>query len=330
MGITVQQWITPIALILLLLGSSISSAQPPWIKAKPSDTRVETELAFNNSRFSITFKGDFSKAEQEKLTSWLKVVGDSMTSVYGRLPLESIIVEFIPYRKANEPVPFGKVIRWPKQGISFYVNPELPLDTFINDWTAYHEFSHLMIPYPGDNAMWFSEGLASYYQNLVMARAGVLSSLRAWQKIYDGFIRGSNDTKRQDLTLGELSPQMWQNRSFMRVYWSGAYYFMSVDIALRQQGSSLDKVLLDLQSCCLQRSKDWTVVELITTLDDLSDSRIFREQYQLSINSYQLQGFEPAFLEIGLTINNGQLSAPDQKAGQKAPLFKQIMTQDIH
>ncbi|ARN75068.1 hypothetical protein [Oceanicoccus sagamiensis] len=322
-----MHWIKPFALlIILLLANGHSLAQPPWIKAAPSDARSSSTISIDNTTFAVTFKGDFTEAERDKLTQWLKLVGQSMTTVYGRLPLNTIMVEFIPYRKANEPVPFGKVIRWPKQGISFYVNPAISLDRFINDWTAYHEFSHLMIPYPGDDAMWFSEGLASYYQNLVMARAGVLSPLAAWQKIFDGFVRGANDTKRQDLTLGELSPQMWQNRSFMRVYWSGAYYFMAVDIALREQGQSLDEVMLGLQQCCLHKSRDWTVTELIQTLDQLSHSRVFSEQYQQSINSKQLQGFEPAFNQIGLGLKGGKLY---QMKTNKLGLSQQIMTQAI-
>jgi hypothetical protein len=310
--------------------SSNTHAQPPWIKATPSDTRVTSQLSTGDTNFAITFKGDFTAEEQSLLTDWLKSVGASMTSVYGKLPLNTIIIEFIPYRKANEPVPFAKVIRWPHQGIAFYVNPSLPLSDFINDWTAYHEFSHLMIPYPGDDAMWFSEGLASYYQNLVMARADILSPVAAWQKIYAGFVRGANDNRRPDLTLGELSPKMWKNRSFMRVYWSGAFYFMSVDIALREKGSSLDAVLRDLQQCCLHKSQDWNVTQLIQTMDELSDSRIFSEQYQRSINNKQLAGFDSAFTQIGLAVEGDQLHSMSSNSPQKPALYQEIMTQAIH
>ena len=91
-----MQWIKAVALVLLLLGSSSSYAQPPWIKAQPSATRIKSDIQFDSSRFAITFKGDFSQAEQDKLLAWMKTVGTSMTTVYGKLPLETIIVEFIP------------------------------------------------------------------------------------------------------------------------------------------------------------------------------------------------------------------------------------------
>ena len=36
------------------------------------------------------------------------------------------------------------------------------------DWTASHEFAHLLLPYVSDK--WVSEGVASYYQNVLQAR----------------------------------------------------------------------------------------------------------------------------------------------------------------
>ena len=55
------------------------------------------------------------------------------------------------------------------------VNPESSMQEITNDWTAFHELSHLLIPYRGHGDLWFSEGLATYYQNIIQARAGVLS-----------------------------------------------------------------------------------------------------------------------------------------------------------
>ena len=58
MGINV----TALVLAILLLCNSAVYAQPPWIKAQPSDTRIKTNLDFKSSRLEITFKGDFSQS----------------------------------------------------------------------------------------------------------------------------------------------------------------------------------------------------------------------------------------------------------------------------
>ncbi len=47
-----------------------------------------------------------------------------------------------------------------------------PIEDMYADWTATHEFSHLLLPRISWRQKWISEGFASYYQNVLMARAG--------------------------------------------------------------------------------------------------------------------------------------------------------------
>ncbi len=131
-------------------------------------------------------------------------------------------------------VPFARILRGRFEGIRFYVDPGASLQDLKKDWTAYHEFSHLFIPYPGDSDLWLSEGLASFYQNVLQRRAELLSEQQTWQKLYDGFKRGESNSEFSTMTLSQLSENIRQSRSFMRIYWSGALYFFEADVALRQ------------------------------------------------------------------------------------------------
>ena len=288
--------IAPVLALLCSLGHANTDSQ-------------QAAINIGDQRLVTVFNSGFSAAQRQKLRQWITAVAKASTHVYGHLPLATTTIQFIAYRSSRGPVPFGTINRQAPQGIRFYVNPDHPLDAFINDWTAYHEFSHLMIPSPGDDALWFSEGLASYYQNIIMGRSGVYSPLQAWQRLYAGFVRGANDTKMQHLSLKQLSPRMRQTRSFMRVYWSGAYYFFAVDIALRKQQQSLDKVLAQLQQCCLDQRRDWTVLQLIDKLDELSGTDIFSREYAAVIHAKSLQGFEARFADIGLLVVDGKLIA---------------------
>jgi hypothetical protein len=272
-----------------------------------------TALTIGNSTMMVNFPLEASSEERDKLSSWLETVANSMTQVYGSLPLANAYIDLKNYRprkgyaqSSSSPAPWAFVNRGEKPGVSFHVNTDLPLADFIADWTAYHELSHLFIPFPGINDIWFSEGLASYYQNVVRARANVVSEQQAWQALYDGFLRGEKDTSSAQLSLKELSPRMREKHSFMRVYWSGAYYFLSTDIALRTQTKhqqSLDTVLQQFKQCCLTMKREWTGRELANKFDELSRSEIFSTQYDISINSNALTGFEARLNQIGLSIN---------------------------
>ena len=79
--------------------------------------------------------------------------------------------------------------------VEFFTATQATTDSLQRAWTGYHELAHLLIPYQGWGGAWFSEGLASYYQNILQARVGILTEQQMWQKLYEGFQRGRGDAK---------------------------------------------------------------------------------------------------------------------------------------
>ena len=59
--------------------------------------------------------------------------------------------------------------------------------------------------------IWLAEGLASYWQNLLRARTGLLTPQQAWQQLDAGFGRGRSVAGDQ-LSLAELSGVMHERR----------------------------------------------------------------------------------------------------------------------
>lgn len=233
----------------------------------------------------LDWRGKFSATQQSKLKKWLLSAADTVSLLHGSLPRAEIRIALQPY-PSESAVPFARVLRNDPEGVLFYVNPDRPLDEYIDDWTAYHELSHLFIPYPGNADVWFSEGLASYYQNVLQARAGLLTKDEAKQKLRAGFERGKNDARYSNLTLGELSPVMRDKHAFMRVYWSGALYFLHADLMLREIREidnavpTLDEVLREFAACCLNSSRQWSGKTIAAEFDRISATDIFTALYE--------------------------------------------------
>ncbi|MBY6108545.1 hypothetical protein KUW19_18950 [Ferrimonas balearica] len=265
-------------------------------------------LGLNASPLAIEFRGDLSASEQDKLRHWLEQSADTLSLVSGRFPLEQARITVTPTQRGYGPVPWARVIRSQPEGIHFYVDPSYPADAYHDDWTALHEFSHLLIPYPGDDDIWFSEGLASYYQNLLRGRAGVVSVEQALRDLDAGFQRGERDANRKGRSLRQLSPAMWRTGSYMRVYWSGAAYFMRVDMALREQHNvSLDTVLARFIECCRQQRRSWTAQSLIATFDQLADTTLFADHYRQVIDDTAFPELASVYQNLGLERHNGRL-----------------------
>jgi hypothetical protein len=107
------------------------------------------------------------------------------------------------------------VVRGGGLAAEFFVDETAPLQALQADWTASHELSHILLPYVSRSDRWLSEGLASYYQYILLARNGVIDERTAWQGMFDGFGRGRSGTRGG--TLAEVTRQGWEHT--MRVYW---------------------------------------------------------------------------------------------------------------
>ena len=246
----------------------------------------------------------------------LQLVADSLAGVYGRWPRDSWRVEVTPVTLySDDPVPWAQVHRGDPDTVSLYIDAMASAEKLRHNWTAYHEFSHLLIPYRGWGDIWFSEGLASYYQNLLQARAGFLDEAAMWQKLYEGFRRGQNN-RRPDLSLASLSSQMRENRSYMRVYWSGAWYFLSADVELRRRTNStqsLDTALAQLNACCADRAM--SAREMAARLDQLTGQLLFLPLFEQVAASQDIPAFDTIFTELGLRIENDRVILEEGSAG---------------
>ena len=258
--------------------------------------------------FLIDWRDEFSAAEKENALAWLSHMGNTVSLLHGAWPRERIRIALEKYNSSNAVV-FGRILRRRPEGILFYINPNRPLQEFIASWTAYHEFGHLFIPYPGRADVWFSEGLASYYQNILQLRAGVLTSEEVSARFAAAYKRGDENNEHADLTLGELSADMRTRRAFMRVYWSGALYFMEADLALRQLSKpmTLDDVLRAYNNCCLPEGETRRGRSLAAEFDRLSNTSLFTELYDKYENSRAMPAWQTLLKQAN---DSGLLALP--------------------
>lgn len=271
-------------------------------------------LVVADTEISLNLPARVTASQRDKITRWIRYTANAAVGLYGHLPLDRFSVNIRFADGSREPVPWGQVTRSRPPQVTFHINPDAPLQALIDDWTSVHEFSHLFLPYPGGRGIWFSEGLASYYQNVLMARAGTYTANQAWEKMYSGFRRGRQDTRMQHLTLKKLSPRMWDTGSYMRVYWSGAAYFMNVDVALRSREnnpSSLDKALAGFYNCCLNLRRRWTTEGIIRQLDRQVGGDIFWREYRKIIDSKRFPDVQAASALLGIRERNNRLVFAD-------------------
>ena len=274
------------------------------------------EVAVPGARLRVSVLDGDHPAEADDMKRWIAEAANAVATLYGSFPLASPQVLVVPRGESGEAVPWAQVLRGGGAAAHFFVDASRPLSEFSEDWTAAHEFSHMLMPYIHRDDAWLSEGFASYYQNVLRARAGMLDPEQAWDKLYKGFQRGRDGTRGK--TLSEASRSMGRDRAFMRVYWSGAAIALAADVELRRRtggAQSLDTAMAALRDCCLPSERAWTGREVFDRLDRLTGDTVFRELYDAHVPGRRFPDVGEVSASLGIVERGDRLRfRPDPEA----------------
>lgn len=282
--------------------------------------RVE-QLAIGNSTLRIAILPSSPTLTMADVRPWLLASAESVRRVHGSLPQADPQVLIMPVGRQNEAIPFARVMRGGGVGLQFFVDPNRTADDFAQDWKPTHEFSHLLFPYISRDDAWLSEGLSSYFQNMLRARDGRLSEREAWEKLLAGFERGRRDRKR-NVTLAEEASGMHRYGSYMRVYWSGAAMLLLADKRLREASDdahSLDTALAALADCCMDDpGQVWRARDIMRKLDELTGHQVFMNIFHQYAHSDRFPHVQPALRSLGVIERDGRVQLDD--AAEQAAL----------
>jgi hypothetical protein len=287
-------------------------------------------IALDGGDLHVAILAGADDAQRTRLRAWLEQVGRAALSAYGRLPLADVQVLIVPVGAQRDAVVFGQSLRGQGNGLTLFVDPAQATDMFMHDWVAVHELSHLFHPHLGDAGAWLAEGLATYYQNVLRARAGLLTPEQAWKQLDAGFARGRAGTPaRADLTLEQASTRMGERRDYQRVYWSGAAYWLDVDLELRRSSANrlgVDEALRRFAACCLADRRAWLPERFVAKLDELVGRDVFARRFRDYRALRGFPGITPMYARLGIR-NDGDVLRFD-KDGASADMREAIMVQN--
>lgn len=261
----------------------------------------ERELAVGNSRLRLAVLEGSPPVSTEEMQDWISDAAHIVSGLYGRFPREQAQVLVVPDTRGGEPTPWAHVVRGGAPAVHFFVNQRRPIHEYYDDWTAVHEFSHLLLPLVNRDAAWLYEGVATYYQNVLRARAGRISPHDAWVMLHAGFLRGRDDAT--GMTLAQATESMYRSGAYMRVYWEGTALMLMADVRLRQMTAgkqSLDTALAALNECCSSEDRSWNAGELMGKLDEITGTGVFRELHDMHVAAMDFPDMAATYRALGI------------------------------
>ena len=220
-----------------------------------------------------------------------------------------------PVGPGSDPVAFGHVGRGGGASVVLLVRRDAELRALERDWVAPHELAHLAMPYVRRADAWLSEGIATYYQEITRARAGIYEPRRAWGGIDDGMRRGRRDGTGR--SLREESRDMFRTHAFRRVYWGGAAFALDLDVELRRRGlGSLDELMESFHGCCDEWRGAWTAQEVLARWDRILGEPIASRVAERHLASREMPDLEALYGYLGVrTTGQGGIELDDSAPG---------------
>ncbi|GJM10690.1 MAG: hypothetical protein DHS20C11_29660 [Lysobacteraceae bacterium] len=280
---------------------------------------IELAPQFSSVRAHALFEPE--QAQRNKLATWLNNGLRSAEALYGWMPdldPQILLIE----TESDSAVQFGQVLRTGGNSVTFFINPNAATAEFVDDWTATHEFVHLLLPYLGGEGRWLAEGLASYYQYIAQGKAGILEADQVFERLAAGFQRG-RDNINDDSTFLQASDNVRASGQYRRVYWSGAAVIFLIDTQLITQSEgqlTVSDVLGRYAQCCLEDRPKLSATEFIAELDRLSNTKLFSSHFEYWLHQPGFPDVTPAWQRIDISVDQ-----VDQVTLKEPSLTRQMM-----
>jgi predicted metalloprotease with PDZ domain len=265
----------------------------------------ELRLPVAGAQLRVAVLDGFPSATRALFEPWLRMAAAAVSQPAGSFPVADAQVIVVPTSPSPFPIHFGHTGRSGGASIVLFLPTDADEASLRSDWVAIHEFSHLLHPFIQRSDAWLSEGLATYLQEVLRARAGLLTPALAWQRLYEGAALG----KQTDNCLAHESQIMAHAHNYQRVYWAGAAIALMCDVELRRRSAgkiTLDSVLAELLHRHAQVIRPVAASDLLRALDEIAGMNVFEQIAQRYLaEGEHFPELSALYRELGLSDQPG-------------------------
>jgi len=169
--------------------------------------------------------------------------------------------------------------------------------------------------------LWFAEGFTSYYTNLMLARAGVITDKEYVQKLNRTFNYVWNSPARKYFNPIEMSYQapfvdaatsvdpVNRGNTFISYYSYGSMLGLALDLSLREKGLNLDDYFKMVWQQLGKNEVSYTTQDLERSLGDYAGDAFAKAYFSSYIYASEMPNYEQLLKSVGLSIQRDAAKA---------------------
>jgi hypothetical protein len=246
-----------------------------------------------------------TKIAAEQLAAWISAVAEGNRRFWGRSPAKGGLVILVPSPRGG--VPFGRVLSLGGAVVTVLVGQQATTQDLYDDWVLVHEFLHLGSPLMRDTGAWLNEGIATFYEPVLRARAGWKSEDDVWREWISAMPRG----------MPAMTGIGLQNAGRGGIYWGGALFVLMAEIeSLNASGGKIG--FSDCLRTVLAEGGDvtvkWPTMKLLDRCDALLGKPVIAALAKQHIDKGSAMDLDRLWRRLGVSLVEGGAIRYDEAA----------------
>lgn len=290
---TLGRWCAAVGALMMIAASVGHADSAP---ARP------TSSARTSVRLSIDIEGRRGSLGDATIRRWVRSMVGMASDYCGRFPVRELRVN-VRLRSGSRVV-FGQ--HFSGRRVDVHVGRNASLATLEDDHVLLHELLHTALPMLDRRHRWLREGLSTYLETMVRAQHGIRNESQVWARW----------TRSMPMGLpGPHDRGLDRTRSWARVYWGGALFWLTVDLRLREatQGRqsvrSLVRGVVARGGVATQR---WSMRRLLRAARAATGTNVLAQAYRRYALRATPDNLDRVFERLGVTRRGDTVQLTDR------------------
>jgi hypothetical protein len=251
---------------------------------------------------TVEYDGNDMPLPAAELEAWVQRSAGMVATYLGEFPVPSLEVTLVGRGWGGVGFGMHQDGRW----LTIYCGRNTDPEDLATDWVMVHEMLHAAFPDLDRRHRWMQEGLSTYLEPIVRARAGDQSEAEVWRRFMRSMHYGRPEAGDRGLDI---------THTWGRTYWGGALFWLVADVELRKATNN-DESLRDAVRGILAEGGNgrvtWSTRRVVEVGDAATGTTVLRDLYARMAEAPGDVDLDALYAELGVTKVDGEIVFDDE------------------